>query len=541
MGRDEPGGIRLLLLGLAVLMPSIWLDTSLTGSDEYNLTFRTTLETAASDDWSIPTLDEAPRLRKPPLYYWLLASSTQLFGSSPFSLRIWGVIAGVLLAIFAAILGKRCCGANPTLTFLLLISTVGLATESRRAMLDVPMTFLIICSIERLHHWKTTGETGKAVMSGLLLGVATLIKPTALIFGCTGAISLLIAGPGRAPTARLRDLGIALFTLLVVATPWWFLVADRYPQLLQQIWQEQVIRRELSWLHVETIPSLLGGLLGLILPWSIVAIAALFTFLKSKSAGLETPERWLVVWVILSTIPFLFMKTFERYLIPVLPVLAILVSSHLEALDQQARRKHLLIATTLIGIPCLLIAGFIGWFSCSLIAAAIIVGAWLVMLIVSFNGSATSSALAGAALLSVVMGIGLPSVGIGAIPRFPAACHDSPRVFIGSQFLATLPLREGAVIATLPLDPHALATSLPEGKTTLILKDGDIPALEEALLLAGRNARKVATFGTFRSRKTFVRFPRHDVTVNDWKTAFRDRSLDSLRIPCSIFLMEHSP
>ena len=83
MVETEPGGIRLFLLGMAVLIPAVWLDTSLTGSDEYRVTFRTALETAASDDWTIPTLDGEPRLRKPPLYYWLLASSLEWFGSNP--------------------------------------------------------------------------------------------------------------------------------------------------------------------------------------------------------------------------------------------------------------------------------------------------------------------------------------------------------------------------------------------------------------------------------------------------------------------------
>ena len=68
MGQQEPGGFLLLLLGLAILSPSIWLDSSLTGGDEYNITFQTTLETVDSEDWTVPTLGGEPRLRKPPLY-----------------------------------------------------------------------------------------------------------------------------------------------------------------------------------------------------------------------------------------------------------------------------------------------------------------------------------------------------------------------------------------------------------------------------------------------------------------------------------------
>ena len=541
MGQQEPGGFLLLLLGLAILSPSIWLDSSLTGGDEYNITFQTTLETVDSEDWTVPTLGGEPRLRKPPLYYWLLATSTHLFGSSPLALRIWGVLAGILLAIFTAILGKRCCGANPTLTFLILISTVGLATESRRAMLDIPMAFLVVCSMERLACWKIEGGGGKAALSGLLLGLATLIKPTALLFGFTGALSLFLVGPERSSSARVRHLGLLLFVFLLVATPWWLLVAERYPELFQQRWQEQVARREISWLHLEAIPSLLGGLLGLILPWSIVALAALFSFLKRKADGLESPERWLAFWIVLSTIPFFFTKTFERYLIPVLPILAILVSSHFEALDHGARKRHLLIATVLLGIPCLGIAAFVGWFSCSLIAAAIIAVAWLVMLLGSFNGSANTSALAAAGLLAIVMGIALPSIGIGSLPLFPEECHGSRMATVGSPIFPTLALREGKSIPSLPVQARDLSASLPREKTTLLVRDEHISALEAALILAGRDARKVATCGVFQSRKTFVRFTRPAVTVADWKLAIEDRSLDPLRIPCSIYLLEPLP
>ena len=48
--RDGPGGIRLFLLGMALLLPTIALDSSLTGSDEYRVSFRTAMETEARED-----------------------------------------------------------------------------------------------------------------------------------------------------------------------------------------------------------------------------------------------------------------------------------------------------------------------------------------------------------------------------------------------------------------------------------------------------------------------------------------------------------
>ena len=538
MVQTEPGGIRLFLLGMAVLIPAVWLDTSLTGSDEYRVTFRTALETAASDDWTIPTLDGEPRLRKPPLYYWLLASSLEWFGSNPLSLRIWGVICAVLMALVTATIGKRFTGTSAMLIFVILIGTVGLATESRRAMLDIPMAMLLLLSIERFLAWWTDGGSVRIVVAGVLLALACLIKPTALLFGFTAVVSLFLVGPKRSSRATLWQLPLFLAALLVVAIPWWIHAYLQYPELLQQRWSEQIAHRQFSWIHVEAIPSLLGGFLGLILPWSITAVMAVLVFIRRKPDGLENPQRWLVMWVILSSIPFLFMKTFERYLIPILPAMAILTATYLDGLDEDGRIRHLGWATLLLGIPCLLIAAFVGWFGCSLAAAVMIVSAWFLMWLLAREGRILSCALCAAAQLSIVMGIALPSVGIGAMPTIPSVCDDSTFATVGMDLLPTLTLARGRAIEILPTDAISMASALPGEKTTLIVTDDQLPEILVALKLSARKSRPVATFGTFRSRKIFTRFPRADATADDWRQAFMERSLDSLRIPCTILLVE---
>lgn len=538
MIRNEPGAIRLFLLGMAVLIPAVWLDTSLTGGDEYRNTFRTALETSASEDWTIPTLDQQPRLRKPPLYYWWLAASIEWFGSSPLSLRIWGIVSAVLLALVAAAIGRKSSGTSGVLIFVMLIGTIGLATESRRAMLDVPMAFLLLLSVERGLHWRSHGGPWRAVTAGILLAMATLIKPTALLFGATALISLFLLGTRRSPHAKLHHLLYMMMALLMVALPWWAHVYQQYPDLLQSRWTEQIAHRELTWFHPEALPSLLGGLLGLVVPWSIASIFALVSFSRRKEAGLENNERWMVLWVILSALPFLFMKTFERYLIPLLPVMVILTATYLQDLDPHRRIKQLRTATILLGIPCLLVAAFVGWFQCSPLATGMIGVSCLLMWWTASQDRWLGCALCSAAQLAIVMGIALPSIGIGALPTIPTACIDSRFATVGIDLLPTLSLHQQMAIPILKPDVASMKQKLPAQKSTLFLMDTQLAATTNALQILGRKSRSVANFSLFRSRKIYTRFPRADATAADWRQALQERSLDRLRIPCTILLVE---
>ena len=538
MIREEPGAIRLFLLGMAILIPAVWLDTSLTGSDEYRVTFRTALETAASDDWTTPTLDQEPRLRKPPLYYWWLATSVRWLGSSPLSLRIWGIICAIGLALVAASIGKRSSGTSAAFIFVMLIGTVGIATESRRAMLDVPMAFLLWLSIERGLKWHSDGGAMRAIAAGVLMALSTLIKPTAILFGVTAMISLFLLGPKRSPHAKLHHLLYMLLALLLVALPWWYLVYQQYPELLKDRWTEQIAHRELTWFHPEALPSLLGGMLGLILPWSISSIFALVAFSRRKAEGLENHQRWMVLWVILSALLFLTMKTFERYLIPLLPAMTILTATYLQDLEPLRRIRHLRTATIVAGIPCLLIAAFVGWFDTSLLAAALITFFWLLMWWSAGQGRILSCALCSSAQLAIVMGIGLPSIGIGALPTIPTICEGTQFATVKIDLLPTLALRQEKAIPILKTDSESMKRHLPDQKSTLFVMDSHLQETEEVLDSLGRSSRSVATFGLFRSRKIFTRFPRADATGEDWLLAIQSRSLDRLRIPCTLLLVE---
>ena len=130
----------LFLAALLALSPGIGEFTGITTGDESQLTLRTALTMVEQDVWIVPHLDGVPRLKKPPMIYWLTRASFEVFGVSLLSGRIVGVLLGALLVLVVALIAFEftenlryglCAG-------LIALSTIGITIESRYAMLDVP-------------------------------------------------------------------------------------------------------------------------------------------------------------------------------------------------------------------------------------------------------------------------------------------------------------------------------------------------------------------------------------------------------------------
>ena len=105
---NHPLGRRLALAALFVaalctLAVGIGEHTGVTGKDEYFLGLRTTMCMVEQDAWLVPCLDGSPRLKKPPMVYWLTRASYELFGVSLGSARLVAVSLAALLVTATAL------------------------------------------------------------------------------------------------------------------------------------------------------------------------------------------------------------------------------------------------------------------------------------------------------------------------------------------------------------------------------------------------------------------------------------------------------
>jgi 4-amino-4-deoxy-L-arabinose transferase-like glycosyltransferase len=512
----------LVLLAFAVLAPGIWAATGLTGKDEFFLGLRTPMEMIEGNHWLVPFLDAAPRIRKPPLLYWLGRAAFETFGASLLTARLLGVAFATLFIAATAGIARRLSGRTEAgwLAGCILLGCLGMASEGRRFMLDVPVAALSASAFWSLLIWLDGYRRRWLTLSTLLLVAGFLVKGpiVGLVFG-GGCLALL--GGRRLRLAELRPQFAALtgHALLwaVLALPWFFVVRALYPEAANLVLADELESRQFFSLS----PGILLGLLNIALPW--VFVFALAAWQQGRAAG---PARLALGWFLLTFLPFLLIKSFDRYLIGSLVPLAVFLALCLP--QMRARwpfRLGALLALLLGGA----LAGFAFWFGLGgwywLVLPAIYL-AWAWWAERGLGHTLAAPALFWIALLAGVF----PALGVNAVPeeavalgrRQPVAMFDGPQP-------AMLPILSGqAQRHYAALDKFDLA-ELAAAATPVFVEDKDQARFQESLKAAGFAAEERGSYRTLASHGSGLRFARVGATAADWQAAFAKRSLAPLQ------------
>jgi 4-amino-4-deoxy-L-arabinose transferase-like glycosyltransferase len=154
--------------------------------------------------------------QRPPLYPWLLALSTSIFGENAFAWRLPSVLAGAGTAAFVFLLARRVMPVAAAVTAGLLHPTLALVFRYDRAVVsDAVLTFFCVAAI---HCWLDAPKEKRAALwAGLALGGALMTKQI------VGFLPLLVPAVQLLGTERRLVLRRALTVLgvaLVVCLPW---------------------------------------------------------------------------------------------------------------------------------------------------------------------------------------------------------------------------------------------------------------------------------------------------------------------------------
>ena len=223
-------------------------------------------------DWVTPTLNGAPYLNKPPLLYWLIATSFKLFGFQEFAARFPIALAGWLGVVVAWLWSRQIWGVIASRATVVLLSTgVGWFIFAHQLLIDELLGTLLLAMMYCL--WRLTVQpksNGFFVAAYLLLGLAVLAKGIlALAFwvvGC-GAIALTTRRWQTLKTFRPL-LGIAITAAVVV--PWCIAVEQDNPGFLQYFLINENFKRVLDarWPPDYSISK--------ISPWGYVGVSAVW-------------------------------------------------------------------------------------------------------------------------------------------------------------------------------------------------------------------------------------------------------------------------
>lgn len=304
-------------------------------------------EMVVSGDWITPYYNYEPRFQKPVLYYWVTAATYLIFGATEMAARWWAAMAGFGLVLVTAACGRRWYDESTgLLAGAIVATTFGYFSIGRMALPDLPLTFCITLAI-----WAALVATLEqersprkwVLLAALALGLGALTKgPVGLIIPALVIVPVLLI-ERRSIALTPSDIVLGFFVLVAVAVPWYIVMWIRHgSDYLQGFFVGDNLARFATdrfndprpwWFY---LPVVAGGLL----PWTPLALVWLgpVTQFLRRRRDVGTIDLRLLMW---AALPLAFYTVSvgkqPRYVLPVLPPLALLLASSLVERTQEWR------------------------------------------------------------------------------------------------------------------------------------------------------------------------------------------------------------
>jgi 4-amino-4-deoxy-L-arabinose transferase-like glycosyltransferase len=321
-------------------------------------------EMHASGDWLVPHLAGVPHLEKPPLAYWAAAAGFGAFGVTPGAGRLGEQVS---LAATAALLyawARWRMGPHAALTAAALFLTSGLVFVSSRALhTDLFQLFFLTGAL--LAFFEGSGRrAGSVALGGALLGASMLAKgPIALLLALSILVPFLALRRGeRRLPARGTLAGAALFA--AIGLPWYVYLVRRDRSLAGWFFQHQIVGRVSTGVEGHLHGALYlpaHALLGL-LPWTPVALLALWRLRPRRGRETEDVDLFLLLWALVPCVFFqIFPTKLATYLLPAFPAVALAIgrAGARGLLDDRAARRAIAASIALAGVAALALAALL--------------------------------------------------------------------------------------------------------------------------------------------------------------------------------------
>ena len=310
------------------------------------------------------------RFKKPILTYWAVLAGFKLFGIHAFGSRVFFLLAGAATVGLTYLLGKTVFGDRRIAGTAALISASNpiLIFAATRSIPDVLLVLTITGAALGFVGLLRDGEQAmKKFLWLLYLGLALAFEVKGLPALALGVIGILYLrfNPWQPVSWKKLLYFPALLVALGIAVSWFVAMWQLHgPAFLASFLEDQVGTRVTSrfWLVIQngTVASLL--LVGMFLPWVVLAIPkAKVTLVK---AWKENPQffTFALLWglAILGMGAFT-SKFYERYLLPVAPVLALWLAWILVRGGGLERAKGMKVAAVFLLLLDTLVVGVNAW------------------------------------------------------------------------------------------------------------------------------------------------------------------------------------
>lgn len=301
-------------------------------------------EMLSSGHFLIPHLNGIPYFEKPPLVYWLTASSMWLFGFNEWAARLWCLIFYALNLVYCySVIRLTYCRRLAWYSVAVLGSALLFLLVSHMLTIDFGLTFFMNAAL--LTMWlairyfteKKQARFCFAVISYVLIGAAVMCKGfvgLALPYAIIG-LWLILQGRWRLMVKLNPILGLIIIAM--ICAPWLYLVQRQYPAFLHfYVWTQQFARYFTPIAQRSRTRAYYPLLVWLLIfPWS-----AYWLDIISKGKMLWRNYSYFITWGGLIIVFFAFSHSLLiPYLAPAAMPVAILVAACLHQ-DGHKKIKH---------------------------------------------------------------------------------------------------------------------------------------------------------------------------------------------------------
>jgi 4-amino-4-deoxy-L-arabinose transferase-like glycosyltransferase len=292
----------------------------------------------AKSEWIVPTVNGDLYTDKPILYFWLVLLAGKIFGAvNEWTLRLPAALGGVGFVLTTYFIGRDFFSARVGfIAAAILATSVRVIWEARWAHTDMLFSFFFALSVYFAMHWLfRRGNPYEIFLTYVFMALATLAKGLiGVVLPALILISFMAARRDWRMIAAVKlPLGIPLF--LLITAPWVWLVQQAtdgrwlndflYIHHFQR-YTAGVGHRQPFYYYLTTLPVDL-------LPWTIFVVPALIAYRPYRRIWHAPVLQFFVLWF-LSVLLFFSAADTKRelYLLPLLPVLALLIGNYFDDL-----------------------------------------------------------------------------------------------------------------------------------------------------------------------------------------------------------------
>ena len=321
-------------------------------------------EMLRSGDWLVPTLDSLPFFHKPPLFYWLTASSLAAFGPHAWAGRLASLLGALLAAMSLYLLLRRWTDRRVAgWALVILVTQPFFFVGAQFANLDMLVAGLITATIALAAHGVLCLETGATLPRATLLGAYASAALGVLAKGLIGvALPALVLILWLTVTRRTRWVPRLLslpgaLVFLLIAAPWFIAMQQRFDEFFRYFFIHQHFHRFAlgGFNNVQPFWFLSAAVAAFTLPW----FPALWGAWRMRGADCEEPRRLLrvLLWIWFAAVLVFFSIPASKligYALPALPPLAGLIADVLwsRTPDATATLRRLRVVAAVAALLC---------------------------------------------------------------------------------------------------------------------------------------------------------------------------------------------